>query len=65
MEERAADGFPQQRTAQLHREVPPFEPESAMAAKPRLPFQHTLRNGVVIGAVENRYDHFVGQRERS
>ena len=31
-----------------------------MAGTPRLRFEHTLRNGVVIGAVENRYDHFVG-----
>ena len=60
MQDRAADGFPQQRSAQLRREVPPFEPETALPAQPRLQFQHTLRNGVVIAAVEQRYDHFVG-----
>ena len=49
--------------AQLHREVPAFQPESDVAGTARLRFQHTLRNGVVIGAVENRYDHFVGDGE--
>ena len=55
-----SEAFPQQRVAQLHREVPAFQPESGVAGTARLRFQHTLRNGVVIGAVENRYDHFVG-----
>lgn len=61
----ASEAFPQQRVAQLHREVPAFQPESAVAGTARLRFQHTLRNGVVIGAVENRYDHFVGDGEAS
>lgn len=58
-----SEAFPQQRVAQLHREVPAFQPESGVAGTARLRFQHTLRNGVVIGAVENRYDHFVGDGE--
>lgn len=61
MQERALDDFPQQRAAQLHREVPPLQPETPMSPTPHIAFQNTLRNGVVIGAVENRYDHFVGQ----
>ena len=60
-----SEAFPQQRVAQLHREVPAFQPESGVAGTARLRFQHTLRNGVVIGAVENRYDHFVGDGEAS
>lgn len=61
MQERALDDFPQQRAAQLHREVPPLQPETPMPPTPHIAFQNTLRNGVVIGAVENRYDHFVGK----
>ncbi|CBK20532.2 uncharacterized protein [Blastocystis hominis] len=59
MQERALDDFPQQRAAQLHREVPPLQPETPMPPTPHIAFQNTLRNGVVIGAVENRYDHFI------
>lgn len=60
-----SEAFPQQRVAQVHREVPAFQPEPGVAGTARLRFQHTLRNGVVIGAVENRYDHFVGDGEAS
>ena len=50
MQERALDDFPQQRAAQLHREVPPLQPETPMPPTPHIAFQNTLRNGVVIGA---------------
>lgn len=57
MEDRSGDVFPEQRVSHLHREVPPMEGESCSVGK--LQFQNVLENGVVIGAVENRYDHYV------
>ena len=57
MEDKSGDVFPEQRVSRLHREVPPMESESCSVGK--LKFQNVLENGVVIGAVENRYDHYV------
>ena len=57
MEDKSGDVFPEQRVSHLHREVPPMDDESCSVGK--LQFQNVLENGVVIGAVENRYDHYV------
>ena len=60
LEDKRGDVFPEPRVSHLHREVPPMEAESGGGGK--LQFQNVLQNGVVIGAVENRYDHFVCDR---
>lgn len=46
------------RPSHFHTEVPADTVEEPIA--PRCHFKNVLRNGIVVGAVESRYDHFVG-----
>ena len=41
-------------------------PNAVMRETPsRCQFKNTLQNGIVVGALENRYDHFVREGEES
>lgn len=46
------------RPSHFHTQVPTETVEEPVA--PQCHFKNVLRNGIVVGAVENRYDHFVG-----